>query len=211
MIDFIRSAPVGIVDWKLRLRDGTPQWASNGGRLIRIGDAAHTFLPTAGNGAVQGLEDAISLAECLRIGGKEGVAEATKVHNKLRYEPCELNAVFRKLIDDHRFERVSVIQQTGFLNREELHNANIEAMKQDEKNRTIGFFRIGRWIWNHDPEAYVRDNYVACLAHLVDGKPFQNTNLPPGHVYRPWTLESEKRREMAGIKSDLKQNGDWSQ
>lgn len=85
MLDFVRSAPTGVVDWKLRWRDGTPQWTSDGGRLIRIGDAAHAFLPTAGNGAVQGLEDALALAECLRIGGKEGVPQATKVHNKLRY------------------------------------------------------------------------------------------------------------------------------
>lgn len=73
-----------MVDWKLRWRDGTTQWASDGGRLIRIGDAAHAFLPTAGNGAVQGLEDAVSLAECLRLTGKEGVPQATKVFNKLR-------------------------------------------------------------------------------------------------------------------------------
>lgn len=84
VLDFIRSAPDQIVDWKLRWRDGSPQWASEGGRLIRIGDAAHAFFPTAGNGAVQGLEDALSLAECLRIGGKKGIPQSTKVHNKLR-------------------------------------------------------------------------------------------------------------------------------
>ena len=109
-----------------------------------------------------------------------------------------------------RFERVSILQQTGFLNREELHNADIAAIKEDTANANIGFFKIGRWVWNHNPEAYARDNYEACLAHLVEGKPFRNTNVPPGHVYRPWTLESEKKRMEAGIKSDLKQNGDWS-
>lgn len=106
---------------------------------------------------------------------------------------------------------MSILQQTGFLNREELHNANIEAMRKDQKNAKIGFFRIGRWVWNHDPVEYVQKNFAACLAHLVEGKPFQNTNIPPGHVYKPWNLESEKQRMMADIKSDLKQNGDWSQ
>ena len=85
MLDFVRSAPTGIVDWKLRWRDGTEQWTSESGRLVRIGDSAHAFFPTAGNGAVQGLEDAVSLAECLRIAGKKGLTQATKVHNKLRY------------------------------------------------------------------------------------------------------------------------------
>jgi hypothetical protein len=57
---------------------------------------------------------------------------------------------------------------------------------------------------------YARENYAACLAHLEEGKPFANTNVPPGHVYKPWNLESESQRMQAKIKSDLKQNGDWS-
>ena len=66
-------------------RDGDERWTSDTGRIVALGDAAHSFLPTSGNGAVQALEDAISLGECLRIGGKENVGWATKVHNKLRY------------------------------------------------------------------------------------------------------------------------------
>ena len=102
------------------------------------------------------------------------------------------------------------MQQTGFLNREELHNADIAAISENSEKATIGFFKIGRWTWNHNPEVYARDNYEACLAHLVDGTPFHNTNVPPGHVYQPWNLKSEKDRMQAGIKSNLKQNGDWS-
>ncbi|KIW21072.1 hypothetical protein PV08_01651 [Exophiala spinifera] len=192
VLDFVRSSPTGVVDWKLRWRDGTEQWTSDGGRLVRLGDAAHAFFPTSGNGAVQALEDTVSLAECLRIAGKKNVPFATKVHNKLR------------------FERVSILQQTGFLNREELHNADIAAIKADRRKADIGFFRIGRWVWNHDPEKYARDNYAACLAHLTEGKPFRNTNIPLGHVYQPWSLDSENKRMQAGIKSNLKKNGDWS-
>ncbi len=110
----------------------------------------------------------------------------------------------------NRFERVSILQQTGFLNREELHNADIAAIQAGRKDVDIGFFRIGRWVWNHNPETYARDNYAACLAHLAEGTPFKNTNVPPGHVYQPWSLESESKRMQAGVKSNLKQNGDWS-
>lgn len=84
VIDFLRQTPTKVVDWKLRWRDSAEQWTSDGGRLVRLGDAAHAFFPTAGNGAVTSLEDGASLAECLRIGGKRNVTWATKVHNKLR-------------------------------------------------------------------------------------------------------------------------------
>lgn len=84
VIDFLRQTPVKVVDWKLKWRDGTKQWTSDGGRLLRLGDAAHAFFPTAGNGAVQALEDGVSIGECLRLGGKENVQTATKVHNELR-------------------------------------------------------------------------------------------------------------------------------
>lgn len=74
-----------LVDFELVWRDPQPIWTSKSGRIVQIGDAAHTFLPTSGNGANQGMEDAISLAKCLRIAGKDNVAEAARVHNKLRY------------------------------------------------------------------------------------------------------------------------------
>ena len=102
------------------------------------------------------------------------------------------------------------MQQTGFLNREELHTADVSALQENPQNTTIGFFKIGRWVWNHNPEAYARENYEACLAHLTEGTPFKNSNVPVGHVYQPWSLESENKRMEAGVKSNLKQNGDWS-
>jgi hypothetical protein len=108
-----------------------------------------------------------------------------------------------------RFERVSILQQTGFINREELHNTDTAAVTGNREEANIGFFKIGRWVWNHNPEHYAHDNYDQCLAHLETGAPFHNTNLPPGHVYQPWSLSSETKRMRAGIKSTLKENGDW--
>lgn len=74
-----------IHDFKLMWREPQPCWTSSTGRVIQIGDAAHTFLPSSGNGATQGMEDAISLATCLQIAGKDNVHWATRVHNKLRF------------------------------------------------------------------------------------------------------------------------------
>jgi hypothetical protein len=109
-----------------------------------------------------------------------------------------------------RFERVSILQQTGIVNREELHNVDAEAMASSEQPPDTGFLRLGQWVWNHDPEIYARENYEACLAHIRNNEPFKNTNIPPGHLYRPWTLQSEMKRQRDGNPSDLKRNGDWS-
>jgi 2-polyprenyl-6-methoxyphenol hydroxylase-like FAD-dependent oxidoreductase len=81
----IKTTPKnGIIDWDIMWRDPKENWISPGGRVIQVGDSAHTFLPSSGSGATQALEDAISLATCLQIGGKSNAPIAAKVHNKLR-------------------------------------------------------------------------------------------------------------------------------
>lgn len=60
--------PVGkTIDFKLVYRPTIDRWVSNGGRTILIGDAAHANLPTAGQGASQALEDAVTVAQCLEM------------------------------------------------------------------------------------------------------------------------------------------------
>lgn len=98
----------------------------------------------------------------------------------------------------------------GLVNREELHHFDIAAVKENFATAAAGFFKIGKWVWNHDAERYAHDNYEHCLAEMAAGHSFKNTNIPQGHVYQPWTLESERKRMEAGIKSNLKLNGDWS-
>jgi 2-polyprenyl-6-methoxyphenol hydroxylase-like FAD-dependent oxidoreductase len=79
-----KSPKDGIIDWELMWRDPRENWVSPLGRVVQVGDSAHTFLPSSGNGATQAMEDAISLATCLQIGGKSSINWATKIHNKLR-------------------------------------------------------------------------------------------------------------------------------
>ncbi|QIW99808.1 hypothetical protein AMS68_005326 [Peltaster fructicola] len=191
VIDFIRQIPTKVVDWGLRWRNPSEQWTSLGGRVLKAGDSAHAYLPTAGNGAVQALESAISIAECLRLGGKDGVPWSTKVHNHLR------------------FQRTSILQQAGFNNRDELHHADLEAISKSRELSDIGFFKQGGWSWKHRPETYATQNYDQCLSHLRDGAAFVNTNLPPGHLYQPWSMESEDERMASKTASDLKKNGYW--
>ena len=86
MTALVKTTPKDkIVDWKIIWRDPQPCWTSAGGRIVQIGDCAHTFIPTSGSGATQAMEDAISIAACLHLGGKSNIPMATKVHNKLRF------------------------------------------------------------------------------------------------------------------------------
>ncbi|KAJ6126698.1 hypothetical protein N7523_002310 [Penicillium sp. IBT 18751x] len=171
-------------DFKLMWREPQPRWTSPGGRVVQIGDAAHTFLPSSGNGGTQGIEDAISLAVCLHIAGKDNVPWATRVHNTLR------------------FERVACLQKLGVVNHELRSRSSNADVSQ---TKPVGL--LGSWIWGHDPEQYATDNYDNVLAHLRDGTPFQSTNIPPGHVYKPWTIDELLKARESGEEIEL--DGDW--
>lgn len=95
------------------------------------------------------------------------------------------------------------------MNVDELHRANLDALEDAPEDFDVGFYKIGAWVWAHDAEVYAQENYEDCLAALRTHKEFVNTNLPPGHKYQPWSLESEKKRMMSGIRSGLKENGYW--
>ncbi|KAI0509397.1 hypothetical protein F5B22DRAFT_638046 [Xylaria bambusicola] len=192
IMDFVKQVPADtLIDWKLTWRDPQPVWASQGGRIIQLGDSAHAFLPSSANGATQAMEDGISLAECLHQGGKGRVPWATQVHTKLRYQ------------------RVSVIQQLGIVTRHTLHHIDMSLLDEG-KNPFENVFRLGRWIWQHNPETYAQERFTAALDHLQTGAPFENTNLPKGHVYKDWDVESELKKQDTGVLPDLMSNGDWS-
>ncbi|KAI0202001.1 FAD/NAD(P)-binding domain-containing protein [Astrocystis sublimbata] len=192
IMDFVKQVPSdALIDWKLTWRDPQPVWASKGGRIVQLGDSAHAFLPSSGNGATQAMEDGISLAECLYQGGSARVSWAVKVHTKLRYQ------------------RVSVIQRFGIVSRQKIHHIDMSLLDEG-KNPFEGVWQLGRWMWQHKPEDYARENFAAALGHLQEGKPFENTNLPKGHIYEDWNVESELKEQAAGIISQLMSNGDWS-
>lgn len=81
----LKTAPENaVVDWELLWRDPQPSWYSPLGRVVQVGDSAHTFVPSSGNGLVQGIEDAITLATCLQIGGNLKNNLWSRTHCKLR-------------------------------------------------------------------------------------------------------------------------------
>lgn len=62
-----------------------PTWHRD--RMIIIGDAAHATSPAAGQGASMALEDAITLAKCLR--DKNSIADSFRAYESLRRERVE--------------------------------------------------------------------------------------------------------------------------
>ncbi|OHE91116.1 hypothetical protein CORC01_13598 [Colletotrichum orchidophilum] len=174
------SSDKSIVHWLLAMRNPQGKWVSKGGRIVQAGDSAHSFLPTSGSGATTAIESSLTIAECLRLGGSN-VSLATKVYQLLRYQ------------------RVCILQQTGLRNRQQMSS-----------QPSSDILRQGKWHWAHQPETYARDNFSKARAHIENDAPFENTNLPPGHKFKEWSLEDEMAKEQAGIFSaDLKTNGDW--
>lgn len=77
-----------IINFELFWRNPQPSWCSPGGRVIQIGDAAHSFLPASGNGGTQAIEDDVSLASCLQVGGKKNIPLSVRTHIRIRFIRC---------------------------------------------------------------------------------------------------------------------------
>ncbi|GLA08901.1 hypothetical protein AnigIFM60653_010700 [Aspergillus niger] len=158
--------------WKLCLRKPQPNWTSESGCIVQIGDAARSPLPPSANGAAMALEYSMSLAGCLRLGGKEEAAMATKVHQDLRPYVD---------VSTHTNEPPS-------FNIVDLSTAGGKA-----------FLFYGKWLWQHNVDKYATANFEAARQSIELGNAFKNTNLPRGHVSQDWTMESQLAKEMAGI------------
>ena len=189
----VRCSPKGgIVHWPLLWRDLRRDWTSAGGHIVQIGDAAHSFTPTSGNGATQALEDSISLATCLELaGGPRNAPLATKIHNLLRYQ------------------RISCAQKMTFVNSQSKHFTDWDAVRKNPKTiRT----RFPRWIWSHDPEAYAYQKFGEGFHYVISGgkAEFTNTNFPPGHNFRKWSIDEVRQDIDAGVSIEQQLDGDWS-
>jgi hypothetical protein len=64
------------------------------------------------------------------------------------------------------------------------------------------------WIYEHDPEQYAYEMYGKCANYLLSGSPFDNTNYPPGHHFKNWTVK--ELHEVANRGENIIDDGDWS-
>jgi 2-polyprenyl-6-methoxyphenol hydroxylase-like FAD-dependent oxidoreductase len=190
----VRATPKGsVIHWPLLWRNPRREWTSEGARVVQVGDAAHSTIPASASGATLAIEDAVTLATCLQLScsgsGSDGAPLGARIYNLLRYE------------------RVSCSQKMSFVNAEILGASNMEEVKKNPEKIRV---RFPKWLFQHDPEAYVYEKYGQAFAHLVLGTKFHNTNLPPGHKFVPWTIEQiiEDARNGKAVAELL--DGDWS-
>ena len=101
--------------------------------------------------------------------------------------------------------RVSCAQRNGFKNREKWHHTDFEEARKHPEKLVM---QVGRWINEHNPETYVYENWTKCVNHLVGGTKFENTNIPPGYTYKPWTIDELLNAAEHG--REIEDEGDWS-
>lgn len=181
-----------IVNFELLWRDPQPSWASPAGRVVQIGDAAHSFLPASGNGATQAIEDAVSIASCTHLcGSKENIPEAVRAHVRFR------------------FIRNACAQKVGFSNAELLQDTDWSKVKLDPRKAQP---KHPKWVWQHDPEPYTYENYAKNVETMKEGVRFDESgippNYPPGYKYEPWSIDGIMESMSKGVPVQLGE-GNW--
>lgn len=79
-----RTPPGKAINFPLLTRPPLETWLSPAGRVFLVGDAAHPYLPMAGQGASQAIEDAAVLAISLELAGKKNVPLGLRAAEKIR-------------------------------------------------------------------------------------------------------------------------------
>ncbi|KAF3770023.1 FAD/NAD(P)-binding domain-containing protein [Cryphonectria parasitica EP155] len=133
----VEKTPAGhLNDWKLANWPPLATWIGTQGRTALLGDSAHPFLPTSAQGAAQAMEDAVTLAFCLKQAGKENVPAALRTYQDIRYE------------------RVKKLQKMGETNKDIWHKVDWGKVK--ENPGSIAFPRED-WIYEFDAEKHAQE------------------------------------------------------
>jgi 2-polyprenyl-6-methoxyphenol hydroxylase-like FAD-dependent oxidoreductase len=138
--DIVKSALENIqkdslTTWPFYVVPRLESWASKGGRVVILGDAAHAIPPTAGQGASQAFEDAYSFVLLIsKLGPKVGMRDALWFW------------------EGYRKERVDkILELTKRLNVQRLPVGEREREMEIEKRRLKGVSGMGegeeqRWL-----------------------------------------------------------------
>ncbi|OQV05068.1 hypothetical protein CLAIMM_09863 [Cladophialophora immunda] len=167
-----KTPPDQLVDYKLLWRDPLPGWVSRHGRMILVGDSAHPFLPTSGQGAGQAVEDAATVAICLELAGRNRVPLALRTSEKIRYA------------------RATLAQRIGIETRDAWHKTDWEAVKKNPK-----LLEMPRpdWLFGHDPQDYAYEEFETAAHAVETGCEYVPRNIPPpGQTHRTGDFSGKK-------------------
>ncbi|KKK12911.1 hypothetical protein AOCH_000473, partial [Aspergillus ochraceoroseus] len=177
----IEKTPQGkCFDHLVMAADPLTRWVSEKGRMILIGDAAHPFLPTTGQGANQAIEDGAVVAICLELAGKQRIPLGLRVMQKLRYD------------------RVSLIQDGGLKMLASLQKANWKAeSKEDVPTMVARPF----WIFSHDCERDTYQEFGKAANAVLNETEYTATNIPSDGLFR--IIDEEGQKGTAGGDSKM--------
>jgi 2-polyprenyl-6-methoxyphenol hydroxylase-like FAD-dependent oxidoreductase len=115
--DIVQSAlenvrPDDISIWPYYSIPKVPRWTTTGGRVVLVGDAAHAIPPTAGQGACQAFEDALTMAILLAdLASPALLAKAVSLWEEMRKVRIDKVAVLTMQLGNNRLpqsERVKL-------------------------------------------------------------------------------------------------------
>jgi salicylate hydroxylase/6-hydroxynicotinate 3-monooxygenase len=78
----VLAAAEQVRKWALVDRDPMPSWGE--GRIVLLGDACHPMPPYIAQGAASAIEDAVVLSRCVAEFGRDGIAEAFRLYERVR-------------------------------------------------------------------------------------------------------------------------------
>lgn len=144
----LTSAVEVVSRWALHDREPLTRWST--GRVTVVGDAAHPMLPFLAQGANQAIEDAATLAACLRDRDPLGIATGLARYQHLRQS------------------RTTTVQRISRANTTALHLPDGDAQRaRDEALAAHAALAEQDWIYGYDAEAAVTNT----AADNPEGRP----------------------------------------
>lgn len=146
-----------LFDHKLIYRDPLPTWVSPKARIMLIGDAAHSYVPTSAQGATQAIEDGAAIAITLELAGKDQVPLGLRTMEKMRYERCRIG------------------QMMGIETRDVWLKTDWEAVAKDKQ---VLAQPRPNWLFKHDVQAYAYEEFEAAAGAVLNGGVYTPRNVP---------------------------------
>ncbi|KAJ6038255.1 MAK1-like monooxygenase [Penicillium canescens] len=160
----IKRTPAGkAINFPLLTRPPLETWLSPERRVLLVGDAAHPYLPMAGQGASQAIEDAAVLAIALELSGKENVPLGLQAAEKIRHH------------------RATLIQTGGKENHDSWHQPDWDAIKE---NPDLMKTPRPTWILGHDCQSSAYEELPIAVEAILLHKEYVPVNIPAEGMHR---------------------------